>query len=544
MWLVAKNYSLDNYQQPRIQLSGTGFVGLDAEVAGNISMANWSAQFNTDLNATSEEAVPAQYMRVDNVALGGTDVSFGTWIQVTSCAGSATGQKTRLLTVCSSSVCTRSNQLVAVNLFDDGYFAYNTYNLPYNTSAEGQFGGCRLNVRWQAADGNSYMWQSARVPVVYYTWQYVHLTVRQDGTVSFGVGVPGNMYIAFEQRATDTEMAGLLVNATSGQAVPGAFAPSGVAPTPATASLTVGSPYTTALPQWAKPFQFVGALADVQLFLMDMTQYANGNFLGAELACHGTHGGPPDSQLFLTLGSPGFVGNMSDVQLYDTILSHDLTQIMKETNNIPAACVDTAPPSPPPFPEPPAPVPPPPSPVYAPPPSPPLSPPPYTAPTRYAPPMLVTHPAAVNVTGCSAQGPAADACGLYINFHVNVGDACPTTSAYGAVVLPTGLTYFLDTGAVYRMGPVANPFDPSGSSDFFFWLYSVPVNQTTFAGVIGVAPCAPWDTTLGETMPAARYVSFTFDVVASGERFSDWSAVTPVGTTYPSALAVEAVAAS
>ena len=438
---------------------------------------------------------------VQDVVAGGTDVSLTAWMNVEECSGDI-NTSTRLLTSCADDSALCDNPSLSVDLYDAGKFS----------------DGCQIRVMWTASDGRKYSFTSLNVPVPLYQWHFFMIVIRATGAVSFAVGMPNAAFMQFEGRALDRDLHGTRNDESDGTVV---YAPSGVASTRGS-TLTVGG-----FGEDAHTQGFTGAVGAVHMYLTDMSTHASGDFLNSSAACLGANTAPHDALLVPSFGI-GFVGMMHDVQLYDAPLPGYIADSVRRSE-VHSSCVLPPPPSPPPYlsPPPPAPmelsamsvadteV----TPAY------PAPPPPRH---RTAEQLDISHPGVVSVTGCGdADATVVNVCTNYTLFETGLGGLCPLTTLFGMinespVDVTTTQRYLLDAGVLYRSAIVSNPYDESGASHYRFWLYATEDN----IGVIGTAPCAPANNTLpGTSAPTARYISTTFDLVVSGERFYGWRPV-------------------
>jgi hypothetical protein len=507
LWLVGSNAT----NSTAIRLDGVGFQGLVATTGcascGSTPVSGGSIAFNNNSNLVS----------VPNVILGGSAVSIGTWVFIETC-GPSSLQATPLIT----------HQSMNISFFDNGYYPYNYTNSSY--------GGCELLVDWSSKSGNKYHYASKNLKIQYYTWQYLWVTITQTGQLKFGVGVPGDPLMTFEMRANSSQYFGTDTFGFLSQGGPHISTQS---------TLWIGSPDALAN-------GFIGAVAELQVFLNDESAYADANFFANPAACapKGTVWEPSYFVFGGTTSGGDFNGSISDVQYYNTELSYATTQSLVQGVS-PAGCnVNFSPP--PPRPPPPSPFPPPPStppvsppPTKSPPPSPlpPPTPPPPRPPPRFAPPAVLEMPTVISLTGCPTTPGLVVPCGNYTVFPFTIGSQCPYTNLNGMVAAPQpgNQIFILDAGVIYRSQFIHNPYDLTGASDYTFWMYSV-YDGTNYTSIIGTSPCAPMNNVYpGTNLYTTRYYSTSFDTLPQTERFSGFTAYTPFGSGVLSNLAVEYV---
>ena len=373
---------------------------------------------------------------------------------------------------------------------------------------------CNLNISF-----SGYSYATKNLQLAKHTWQLLTLTLKQSGQVLVGVGVFGAAnYVTFESRVSYAQ-----TWAADAQGAPALRGPS--APTPQPVVLGGSS--------------FRGAIADVQLYLSDVSTNANRVFsFNTTGACPTVATDVPG--LYVRLGlrfndSSPLLGTLADAQLYNTSIGA-ATAASLLANAAPAGCAFS---SPPPSPPPPSPSPPPPSPSpppnlnkSPPPPSPPpASPPPPSPPPRSAPPAQLTASTRITISGCVADSSLIQPCGNYSRFSQAGSILCPYTNLQGSIAdAPSGAVLFSndDGYAVYQSGFIKNPFDNSGLSDFRFWLYVS--KETNFTAIIGTLPCAPSVHVFPMTnIATARYLSTSYDVEPRAERFQTWKSISPFG---------------
>jgi len=487
MWMVGSNAT----NSSAIRVDGLGFQGLTATTGcpscGSTPVRNGYISF-----ANNKELVS-----IPNVVLGGSSVSIGAWVFIESCGSLA--MPTAFLT----------HAAMNVSFFDNGFFTYN-----YTAQ---KYGGCQMLLSYSSATpGQTFTYTSQGLPIQYYTWQYIWITVNQAGSVKFGIGVPNDPLISFEIRPSSAAYYAADANGVLAQSGPYISTQN---------PLYIGNPDNLNA-------GFIGAVAELQIFLSDESAFADANFFSNPSMCSASGAGWFSGYM---LFGQNFTGAIADVQYYNMGLSYATTQSLL-AEQTPSGCSFNPPPPSPPPPSPP--TPPPPSPAQSPPPSPPTppsptpppTPPPPTPPPRAAPPAQLEMPSVITVTGCPTTPGLITPCGNYTIFPFTIGQQCPYTNLNGMVAPAIfGFPIFvLDTGVMYRSNFIHNPYDPSGASDYTFWLYSTFDNTNT--AIIGTSPCAPMDNVYPNTdIFTTRFYATTYDVLPQTERFNTFRAYTPFG---------------
>ena len=292
---------------------------------------------------------------------------------------------------------------------------------------------------------------------------------------------------------------------------------------------------------------FVGSISDLQIYLQDMTSYATKLFtLGVSGSCPAI--ASATYAMYATAGanydaSDFFTGSIVDLQLYNyTVSSAQAANLLGNVQ--PSGCNLSPPPPPSPSPSPPPPnpaPPPPPSFIKSPPPPAPLPPPPTppSPPPRSAPPASLHTTTQVMITGCIADSSLIQPCTNYTQFSMAT-IACPYTDMFGHLAsAPMGSTVYASDGyAVFKSNFVANPFDNSGNSDLIFWLF-VSNENGVLTGVIGTMPCVPLSYQyVGTQQYTAQYKSILYDTEPRPERFYTWSSINVFGQTSATGLKI------